>query len=77
LHSHFGFGIGYSHKEDQYLIHPSNTRRLEEGMAFHVRITMTKPAAKGKGIYVAIGDTVLIKGDEPVPLTGGIPKKFK
>ena len=41
LHKNFGFGIGYNHKEDLLLINATNETKIEPGMLFHVRITVT------------------------------------
>jgi len=76
VHTHFGFGIGYSLKEDQVSINGNNSRKVKAGMVFHVKIAIQKLTDKGKGVYIAIGDTVLVKGEEAVCLTGNIPKKL-
>ena len=77
VHSHFGFGIGYSIKEDRVIINGQNSRKVRPGMVFHAKITFQKPADKGKGVYVAIGDTVVVKSadQEAEFKTRGIPRK--
>lgn len=78
FYHNFGFGIGFAHKEDLLQITPTNQIKVEQGMVFHVKLSLmaSVPNAK-KNIVIAIGDTVLInKAGEAEVLTKGIPKKF-
>jgi Xaa-Pro aminopeptidase len=56
LYKNFGFGIGCDIKESLLEIGPRNETKIEPGMVFHVRMTITDGQ-----IVVAIGDSVHVQ----------------
>lgn len=79
LHKNFGFGIGFNHKEDLLAISPTNETKVEPGMLFHVRITITDVKdGKSDSRMIAVGDTVWFKSDEEtINLTENIARRYQ
>ena len=79
LHTNFGFGIGFNHKEDLLSINATNETKVEPGMLFHVRITLCDVKdGKSESRMIAVGDTVWFKSDEDKAiLTENIPRRYQ
>lgn len=75
--SNFGFGIGFSFKEDSLAITAENQTGIEVGMTFHVRVALTNVHKEPSRSVVAIGDTVLVAADKNDIITGGIQRLYK
>ena len=83
IHKNFGFGIGFNFKEDSLIINAANETKVEAGMLFHVRITLSEvKEGKAKSTIIGVGDTVLFRTNaagqpETVVLTENIPRKYQ
>lgn len=74
--ANFGFGIGFSFKEDALQITATNQTIIEKGMTFHVRIALQNVHKEPSRSVVAIGDTCVVGEDSAKLLTGGIQRKY-
>ena len=73
----FGFGCGYSCKEDYLQINETNEILVEPNMTFHCRIAMTDINKKISRSIIAIGDLILINKDGTQEnLTGSIQRRY-
>ena len=73
FYTNFGFGIGSQYKEEKLLINAKNTKLVEPGMVFHIRITLTGFHKEPARSVIGIGDTVVIEKDgSATVLTAGI-----
>lgn len=73
FYTNFGFGIGSQYKEEKLLINAKNTKLVEPGMVFHIRITLTGVHKEPARSVIGIGDTVVIEKDgSATVLTAGI-----
>ena len=75
--SNFGFGIGFSFKEDSLAITAENQTGVEVGMTFHIRVALTNVHKEPSRSVVAIGDTVLVGADKNDIITGGVQRQYK
>lgn len=73
----FGFGIGFNYKERQLQITATNETLVEPNMTFHVRLSLSGISKEQARATIAIGDTVLIKGQGANEvLTASIQKSY-
>ena len=75
--SNFGFGIGFSFKDDSLAITAENQTGVEVGMTFHIRVALTNVHKEPSRSVVAIGDTVLVGADKNDIITGGVQRQYK
>ena len=74
--SNFGFGIGFTFKEDSLAITADNQTGIEVGMTFHIRVALTNVHKEPSRSVVAIGDTVLVGSEKNEVITGGVQRKY-
>ena len=60
--ANFGFGIGFNFKERKLTISAQNDTLVEEGMTFHVRVSLSGISKDPSRASVAIGDTIFVSG---------------
>ncbi len=66
LHKNIGFGIGFMFREGGCLITAANSKLIEPGMAFHIKLVLGGLDAKEDKSVVAMGDTIIVKHDGTV-----------
>ncbi len=77
LSENFGYGIGFKHNENLLSITSHNTRPIEKGNVFLVKIYIKGlTSSKGKKYSFALADTVAVK-QNPTNLTISLWKEFK
>ena len=58
------------------MINEANKTVIQEGMTFHIRITLSGVHPEAARSVVAIGDTIIVRDSGNTNLTMGIPRKY-
>ena len=71
-----GYGIGIHLKEDSLARKAENTRKIEPGMVFNLRISLANHDTRQNRNCLLIADTIQVNSQNIEVLTKGIPKAY-